>query len=451
MGPTSSKIKEDKEIEMHQRLLKKLLPRLETIQEKLNQHDLISIDDTGYIAFDQELLFDEINIDKSEGVSYEELNNALDLKPGQLLEFISFINDMAGVSRGEERVTKPHFVHFFLESFEHAINFDPSDEQAGHTFDRIVQDLGSPDANTVDIEDFHQSHLSDFLNESQINMLKGKFQNVLDITSTANNIRSKRSSVSFLNNSVTNAVSRRLSDAMTFPFDKRQASAENSIRPSVGRSYDHRRSTVLALEEEFLDTREGMTKSERIFCQCMFEILLDSELFDPKVQDLHQITNEIIDNLDFLNSGDVDTESLPEKLSEFLDEDQIEILRRKYEKLIISTNKNETEVENKRLSQTTFRRISSIFTREPSRELTKDIFCQFYATFLMEIKKIERLRKTSKRDAITLAFENLSLSVMVKDEPKYILDSVTGIVEGKAMTAILVRENRHAVYDIQFL
>ncbi len=446
MKQISSKTKEDKETELQQRLLKILLPQLETIQEKLNQQNIVWTDDSGHISFDQELLFDEINVDKSEEVSFNELNTVLDLKPGQLLEFIAFINELAGVPKTEECVTKPVFLQFFLEAFEHARNFEPSDEQAGHTFDRIVQDLGFPDDNAIDIEDLYQSHLSNFLNESQINMLKGKFQRVLDILSGTNNSRSKQSSI-LVDNPVTSTFSKRLSDAMQFSYGRRQSSLESSQRYSVGRSSDQRRSTILSLEQEVIN-REGLTKSERVFCQCMFEVLQYSELFDPKVQDINQITYEILDDLEFFNSGEVDTESLPEKLSEFLDEDQLNILRRKYQKVINLTNNEETDVETIKWTEKSLRRMSQILKRERSKELTKHLFCQFYSTFLIEIKQIEKLQMISKRDTITLAFENLSLSVNVKDEPKYILNGVTGIVKGKAMTAILVREYRHAVCDI---
>ena len=178
---------EEKIREQHQKRLERLEPLLEAMEKKLGEDDILVTNKEGVRIFDAELLYTELDVDKSGDLSYEELNNVLDLRPRQLEEFMNYMNQLGGAIQGEETVSKEIFVHHFLETLDQASNFDPSGEEAERLYDQLIRDLNVPESIGIDINRFHETHLSSFLNETQIIKLKNKFQATQDTKDDAEN------------------------------------------------------------------------------------------------------------------------------------------------------------------------------------------------------------------------------------------------------------------------
>ena len=272
---------EEKKIqEKYQKRLKRLEPLLEAMERKLGDDDILITNEEGLRIFDAERLYTELDVDKSGDLSYEELNNVLDLRPRQLDEFMSYMNQLGGESEGEETVLKETFVHHFIEALDQASNFDPSGEEAERVYAQLVKELNVPESQGIDLSKLQETNLSSFLSESEIIKLRKKFQN---------------------------------------------------------QSQD-----TIADEEFELNLASPSKKSFRI-----------------------------------LNGATVTV-------------------------------------------------------------VKKEFFVQFYPTFLAEIKDGRVLEEISSSDMIDLTFQNLSLHVTVKDQQRAVVNSVTGRIHQKSMTALLV-------------
>lgn len=409
---------EEKILKKRQDTLKQFQPLLEGIQKKLGKDTIICKDNDGLLVFDPELLFESIDIDGSRDLSYDELNRVLDLKPGQLLEFINHTNMLGGMPRGEKTITEKVFVKHFFQSFEHALHFDPSDDEAGRLYDGILQDLKLGKDDEVDLNRLHECRFSNFLNESQIMMLKKKFIRINNIID--GNPMSSRYFGQNLVSSLKSEVSDRAS-SLTFSY---------------------RKSSLVNLGKSFFNERDGLTEHEKIFVQCVLATMEEAKKLPESSEEIGSIFTEILDHLEYEISGKIDTEKLPEtNITAFLNDAQVKQLQKRYEKAMDFIEKSKSPIVKARNSPT--RRIS-IQTMRPAAQhsinISKDLFCQFYAIFLNEIKSFANYESTKSCDIISLSFERMSLTVNVRGEEKFVLNEVTGHVKGASMTAIMVRQ-----------
>ena len=170
------KDEEKKFQEKLQERLKRLEPLLEAMGKNLGDDNILITNEEGVRIFNAERLYTELDVDKSGDLSYEELNNVLDLKPRQLFEFMSRMNILGGADEGDLDVTKETFVHHFLEALDQASNFGPSDEEAERVFNQLIEDLDGTESQGINITRLHETRLKSFLNETQIVKLRTKFR-----------------------------------------------------------------------------------------------------------------------------------------------------------------------------------------------------------------------------------------------------------------------------------
>jgi len=79
----------------------------------------------------------------------------------------------------------------------------------------------------------------------------------------------------------------------------------------------------------------------------------------------------------------------------------------------------------------------STYSVASSVYLEKEIFVQYYSTFLAEVKEEGIPEEISSNEMIDITFQNLSLHVTVKEEKKAVVNNVTGRIHQKTMTALL--------------
>mmetsp|Transcript_6704 Transcript_6704/g.9802 ORF Transcript_6704/g.9802 Transcript_6704/m.9802 type:complete len:530 (-) Transcript_6704:13-1602(-) len=116
-------------------------------------------------------LFDFLDADGSNDLTYAELNTVLGLNEYKLQAFVKVMNSLGGHPESDTSVTKECFVEHFLTTLELSDNFGPTVDQTVALYDEIC--ALSPGDTTFHIEDFYNSRLQDFLDDIQINdMLK---------------------------------------------------------------------------------------------------------------------------------------------------------------------------------------------------------------------------------------------------------------------------------------
>ena len=405
---------EEKIFKKRQSTLKEFQPLLEEIQKKLNKDTIIFKDKDGWLVFDPELLFESIDIDNSRDLSYDELNRVLDLKPGQLLEFINHTNILGGMPRGEKTITEKIFVKYFFQSFKHALNFDLSDDQAGRLYDGILQDLNLEEEDELDLNRLHDSRLSDFLNESQIMLLKKKFIRINNIVK--GNLNPKY----FRQNLVTNLAS------------------EVSRRAS-SITFSNRKSSIIDIGTSFFNEKD-LTEHEKVFVQCALATMEEAKKIPESNEEMNIVFSEILEHLDYDIDGKIEMEKLPEtNITAFLNDMEVKQLQDRYERAVNFIESSKTN-QNVKASKGIPRRISVHTIRPTSITISKDLFCQFYAMFLKEIKSLANYDSIKTSDIISLSFEKISLAVNVRGKEKFVVNEVTGHMNGASMTAIMVRK-----------
>ena len=169
----------------------------------------VGFDLDGQIWFDADVLFDILDVDGSEDLSYEELNTFMMLDSVELLHFIKTMNELGGIyTDGEDEadmhsqlVPRHIFVENFVDALEHASNFSCSKMEAEKLFDELVAakaktDLeggrskrsrraslsrmsrrGSHATPKLMLSDLFNSECSNYLTEAEINALAKRIRN----------------------------------------------------------------------------------------------------------------------------------------------------------------------------------------------------------------------------------------------------------------------------------
>lgn len=135
--------------------------------------------DGDYIKFDARRVFDILDADDSGDVSYEELNVILGLNDFELVEFIRRMNEMAGHDSSNNSVDRPTFVKYFLQVLTETSNLTVSLEEAEAVFDEMSGSTAERPVNTINMNKFYASSMSDFLSDTQIYEIIKRFKVIL--------------------------------------------------------------------------------------------------------------------------------------------------------------------------------------------------------------------------------------------------------------------------------
>eukprot|EP00529_Nitzschia_sp_RCC80_P002293 CAMPEP_0113480212 /NCGR_PEP_ID=MMETSP0014_2-20120614/21752_1 /TAXON_ID=2857 /ORGANISM="Nitzschia sp." /LENGTH=1932 /DNA_ID=CAMNT_0000373621 /DNA_START=203 /DNA_END=6001 /DNA_ORIENTATION=- /assembly_acc=CAM_ASM_000159 len=131
------------------------------------------------IKFDARRVFDILDADDSGDVSYEELNVILGLNEIELVEFIRRMNEMAGHDSSNNSVDRPTFVKYFLQALTETSNLTVSFEEAEAVFDEMSGSSPDRPVNTINMNKFYASSMSDFLSDTQIYEIIKRFKAIL--------------------------------------------------------------------------------------------------------------------------------------------------------------------------------------------------------------------------------------------------------------------------------
>jgi hypothetical protein len=175
----------------HLKKLRSLKPKLRDVEKRLRQQyrhqvmddqELVLTTETldGKITFDAGKLFDALDTQRDEELTYRKLNRTLKLSPVQLREFVHRMNEIAGEPPDEEEVERHVFITQFLRVYAAISHLDPSPEEAAHIFDDVSKQ-GTTRDGEVPNRFFYNSALAEFLNDGQINALLKGFQRIQEV------------------------------------------------------------------------------------------------------------------------------------------------------------------------------------------------------------------------------------------------------------------------------
>ena len=159
--------------------LQRAKPMLVMIDERLGGSFAAKLDSNGdLIDYDAEALFDAIDENGDESLSFSELEKALNLRGDKLKVFIRSMNEASGVSSlsSVQQVTRTVFTSSFLDTIQAVSNFEPSHEDASDLFNEIATDMEMESANTIPLDGLKYSRLAMFLSDKQILIMIRLFQ-----------------------------------------------------------------------------------------------------------------------------------------------------------------------------------------------------------------------------------------------------------------------------------
>lgn len=160
--------------------LTRLLSILKTIDERLGEKYVIDENDhRELLDFDPNYLFDAIDEDKNNILTYSELDKAMVLTGEKLLAFIKMMNeadDFEGSStrKDHNHVSRETFVKHFLPVIKRVAYFDPSLSEIDDLFHEM-----STVGDKISVDDLKYSSLAMFLGNHDIRKLEVFFRNKL--------------------------------------------------------------------------------------------------------------------------------------------------------------------------------------------------------------------------------------------------------------------------------
>ncbi|CAB9510243.1 Putative white-brown complex homolog protein 30 [Seminavis robusta] len=166
--------------------LQELKPKLKVIENRLNKlqgdsrisGNIISTETaSGNVKFDAQQLFDILDSDGNGELSYQELNEVLQLKPAALREFAARMNKAGKEPSGTTTISRAVFVKYFLLSLEASSYFEPTPEEAAQLFDAIASQCETVDGE-VPFAQFYHSVLSEFLTDKEIHDMLARFKSL---------------------------------------------------------------------------------------------------------------------------------------------------------------------------------------------------------------------------------------------------------------------------------
>lgn len=125
-----------------------------------------------------EKLFDDLDLDGNGLLDmYSELAPVLELNEAQLYEFISRMNEMAGLPKSNREVSRTIFLLYFIKVLRESMYFGAADNETEQLYDKMVANSSEANVNGLMEDDFYRE-LSAFLSDAQINSLLKKFKNL---------------------------------------------------------------------------------------------------------------------------------------------------------------------------------------------------------------------------------------------------------------------------------
>lgn len=165
-------------IKRQQNELHRLLPLLEQIDRRLGDKYTVQLNPNGKLVdFDPDYLFDAIDKDHNNILTYTELDEAMGLTEKQLLAFIKMMNDADDSLTCDEKdvVSRVTFVNNFFTVIKRVAYFDPTPDEVDGLFEEI-SDL-RPDSAVISLYDLKYSSVVNFLNDKDIQRLEVFFKN----------------------------------------------------------------------------------------------------------------------------------------------------------------------------------------------------------------------------------------------------------------------------------
>jgi len=143
-----------------------------TFDPRASSKALSTRSETGKIRFDARRLFDLMDFEGNGELSYDAINHALEMCPGQLREFTRRMNQYAKQPADTETITRAVFVKSFLHVLEQISHFEPTYLEAEQLFDEILQQPeNSKEIDEITHESLFASPIAEFLDETKINYL----------------------------------------------------------------------------------------------------------------------------------------------------------------------------------------------------------------------------------------------------------------------------------------
>jgi len=174
--------------------LQQLKPKLKYIEKKLlkaagskRQSLALNTDDHGRIQFNARKLFDAMDENGDGELSFKELNRIMKLKPAAMKQFMHKMNQAGHAPAGTDSVSRAIFIRHFLTALEASSHFEPTQDEAAALFDEIAEGCKATTTSRkkgdiqIPHEAFFSSPLANFLNESEINELLKRFQQIQDL------------------------------------------------------------------------------------------------------------------------------------------------------------------------------------------------------------------------------------------------------------------------------
>lgn len=178
--------------------LERLRPKLEILSSRLAklaeemkpERDSLNLDyidclvisqgeENKKIKFDANKMFDILDEDHDQVLTYEEINKVLSLNRVELHAFVRRMDELDTTIQLPDAVTRRTFVKYFIDVLEETTHFTVSPEEAGKIFDEIGEQASGSAGETrpyVMSQDLYTSSLSNFLTDIQINELIKKFR-----------------------------------------------------------------------------------------------------------------------------------------------------------------------------------------------------------------------------------------------------------------------------------
>ena len=113
-------------------------------------------------------LFDKLDANRDEILSYSELNALLQLDKDQLQAFVAAMNEASGVPDDTPVVFKDVFCGHFLNVLEKAACVSPTSNDARLLFREVADKNGVNEYGEIAYEDLYESSLGNFLSDSQV-------------------------------------------------------------------------------------------------------------------------------------------------------------------------------------------------------------------------------------------------------------------------------------------
>jgi Ca2+-binding EF-hand superfamily protein len=166
--------------------LQALKPKLAVIETRVKKGknidaNIISTDTVaGDIVFDAKKMFNLLDTNGDGTLSYQELNEVLQLKPVALREFANRMNKEGQEPAGTTTISRRVFVKFFLSALEASSHFEPTPQEAAQLYDEIAAHTVTVDGN-IPLNNFYYSVLTDFLTDTEIHDLLLRFRVAQDV------------------------------------------------------------------------------------------------------------------------------------------------------------------------------------------------------------------------------------------------------------------------------